>query len=366
MRVVVGVFVSLAGLTLVGGCGSSDDSSLGGGSGVPIADTPKLIATAACDAFDQCWGGESSLVFGGEDCNARIETSFGEAVDQLIAAKKAGTAFYDEQKMQACIDAIAAAGCDIDSALESETCRVAVDGLIEPGGDCSANLECKGDAFCKANAACPGTCTAAGGAGDTCERDFECGAGLYCSDSNKQCTKPAATGDACKGPTEPDCAGGLFCLGADDSGKSGICRSIADTFKAKVGEVCDPTGPFCEPSASCGITGNPGVAPSFQCIAKVGAGQTCQLAFPDSCPTDQYCNVVPDTFAGTCTPLPAAGDPCVQSPLDSSSMLCAPYTRCDAGTCRALQKLGGSCHENATCYSESCLAGACVSGGACE
>jgi hypothetical protein len=365
MRVGVSAFVSLVSLFVAFGCSSSsDDSELQGGS-IAIEDTPPLIAEAACSAFDECWGAGSDFVFGAEDCRQRVENSFADSVDLLKKAQKEGAAIYDGKKIQKCIDEISAAKCNVEGALESDVCRSAVDGLIELGNACNNDLECKGDAYCAGNA-CPGTCTAAGSTGDSCERNNECATGFYCSDTNKKCTKPAAAGDVCGGSTGPNCDDGLFCLGADeDTGQSGNCRTFDEVFTAQVGEVCSPQGPFCAPNARCGIMA---VAPAFEleCIATFASKAACRLAFPEACPDGEYCKVVPDTLEGTCTTLPAVGDACAVSGLDENNLLCAPYARCENGTCRALQNLGGACVEKETCYSESCVGGVCAADGACE
>jgi hypothetical protein len=366
MRVGVSAFVSLLGLVVAFGCSSSsDDTELEGGS-IAIDDAPELIATAACSAFDECWGAGSPLVFGAEECETRVENSFRDSLDVLAAAQAAGSGFYDGKKMQKCIDAIAAAKCGIDEALESDVCKSAVDGLIDLGNACINDFECKGDAYCASTSTCPGTCTAAGSTGDSCTRNNECATGFYCSDTNKKCTKPAAAGDVCGGATGPNCDDGFFCLGADeDTGQSGNCRAFDEVFTAEVGETCSPQGPFCVPSARCGIMA---VTPSLQleCIATVASGAACRLSFPESCPNGEYCKVVPDTLEGTCTALPAVGEACAVSGLDADNLLCAPYARCETGTCRALQNLGGACQEADTCYSEACVGGVCAAAGTCE
>jgi hypothetical protein len=363
MRSFTGGVVCLLGLGLAFGCGSSDDSELGSGKNIPMEDVPKLLSEAACSAFQSCWGDYSNLVFGGEDCQQRLETQLNDGIDTLKQAKEQGNAKYDGEKAQGCIDAVGTAGCDIDGALESDACRAAFDGLIELGNGCNSNIECKGDAFCKANAACPGTCTAGGGAGDACQRDNECKTGFYCSDTDKKCTKPAAAGDVCGGSTAPSCDDGLFCLGEDDSGKSGNCRSFEEVFTAQVGEPCNPEGPFCATSARCGIMATTPTL-ELECIAPFASGAACRLAFPEACPTGEYCKVVPDTLEGTCTALPTAGQACAIHPLDQNE-LCAPATRCEAGMCKGLQSLGGTCALDTTCYSEFCLNGSCAAEGSC-
>lgn len=365
MRVGVSAFVSLLSLFVAFGCSSSDDDSELQGGSIPIKDVPPLVADAACAAFEDCWGAGGDFVFGAEDCKTRVENQFADSIELLDEATKTGAAFYDGKKIQKCIDAIRGAKCNVEAAFESDTCRSAVDGLIELGNACNNDLECQGDAYCQSNA-CPGTCTAAGSTGDSCERNNQCATGFYCSDTDKKCTKPAAAGDVCGGTNGPSCDDGFFCLGADEgTGQAGNCRTFEEVFTAQVGEVCSPQGPFCEPSARCGIMA---VAPTFEleCIATVASKGACRLAFPEACPDGEYCKVVPDTLEGTCTTLPAVGEPCAVSGLDADSELCAPYTRCENGTCRALQNIGGACVEKTTCYSESCVGGVCAADGACE
>jgi hypothetical protein len=103
----------------------------------------------------------------------------------------------------------------------------------------------------------------------------------------------------------------------------------------------------------------------LECIAPVASGAACRLAFPEACPLGEYCSPVPDTLEGTCVPLPVAGESCAIGALDQNQ-LCAPYTRCENGTCRALQNIGGTCAADSTCYSQYCLNGKCAADGACE
>jgi hypothetical protein len=356
---------AMGSLVLAVGCGSSSDS--GGAKSVALADLPPLIANAACSALEACYGSASSLVLSGEDCRQRTEAAFSDSITTLEDAVTNGHARYDGTKAQACIDAVKAAGCNLSSALDSDTCRAALDGTVDVGKDCTSDVECSGNAFCKSSNACPGACTAPGAVGASCTYDAQCDSALKCSKTTHLCEQPAAVGASCGGASGPSCDLDMFCLGEDSkSGKSGTCTKIATLFTAKQGDTCDfSKGPLCDPSLSCSIQSISGAGQiTASCAAKLASGAACKLGFPDACPSGEHCVAPTGSLDGTCTALPKDGEPCATGAFGDGTA-CAAYTRCDNGTCRALQDLGGSCKTDDVCYSEHCLNGKCAPAGSC-
>ncbi|HMJ13012.1 MAG TPA: hypothetical protein VK524_16435 [Polyangiaceae bacterium] len=354
----------IAASVLVFACGFACSSD-GDDSSIALDDAATVLADAACGALERCYGPLYDLVLPGEDCTTTIGEQLTEAVAELERAIDDGKARYDGGRMADCVDEVRAAGCGIDTALTSSACLAALDGTVELGDGCQSSQECSGDAFCRSAGTCPGQCVATGDVGAVCESDGECEAGLECS-SQQRCYAPAKKGQACGGSAPETCDDGSFCVGASELGSGGECSAPDELFAAQSGESCSfVDGPLCAPGLSCTILSFANGIVEAECAPKVGAGAACTLAVPDQCPTEQYCAIDEPPFTGTCTPKPRAGQPCAPGPFEDSDPVCAPYLRCDGGTCRPLQPLGGSCESDSACRSEFCLRGTCSLEGAC-
>jgi len=357
-----GLSVSL----LLGACGGDSDADIEG-KGVPIEDVPKLYAGAMCKAFESCFGGLFGIFSGGESCSANYETAITDELPRIKQAIEGGTVVYDGTKIDACLSAIEKQGCSLQG--EPAECTAALDGTVEVGGDCQLDAECKGgDTYCKVSGACPGKCAKKELAGGDCKGDSDCAAGLKCSEATNKCVTPAAEGAACEGGgTAPECGPGLFCIGSDDDGmKPGKCLTITEAFSGKSGDACFFEGkPACTTDLRCIVesvdttTGKIVTA----CGAPYASGAKCKIAIPDGCPVDEYCKVPQNTFDGTCTKRPTAGQGCAKLFDDD---LCAAGTRCEAGVCRSLQHLGAKCSVDDVCYSGHCVNGGCAPSGSCS
>jgi len=367
MRTAMRLFgASLCASLLVGACGGDSDSGLSKSS-VPIDDVPGLYAGAVCKAYESCFAGLLEVFLGGESCQANYQTALGDELPRIKQAIDDGKVVYDGTKVEGCLNAIEKRGCSLEG--EPAECTAALDGTVEVGGDCEMDTECKGgDTYCKVAAACPGKCASKELAGGDCDGDDDCAAGLKCSEATAKCIVPAALGQPCEGGgTAPECQPGLFCLGSDDDGKKpGACKTFEDGFSGKLGDPCFFDGkPACTADLRCIVqsvdttTGKIVTA----CGAPFAAGAACKIAIPDGCPTDQYCKVPQNSFDGTCTPRPAAGQACGKLFDDD---LCAAGARCENGTCRARQHLGAQCTVDDVCYSEHCVGGACAPSGSCS
>lgn len=357
-----GLFVSL----VVGACGGESDAGIDD-QGVPIDDLPQLYAGAACKSVQSCFGALYSVFSGGEDCEKNYATALGDELPRLKQAIEQKKVVYDGTQVKACLAAIEKVGCNLSG--EPAECTAAIDGTVEIGGDCELDAECKGsDTLCQVGAACPGKCAKKGLAGAACTHNSDCAAGLSCSEATEKCIQPAAEGAACEGGgVAPECAMGLFCLGSDDKAqKPGSCKNLTDGFSGKSGDACWFQGkPGCATDLRCIVekvdttTGQV----DAKCGAPFGAGAACKIAIPDGCPTDQYCKVPTNAFAGTCTPRPKAGEPCAKLFDDD---LCGADTRCESGTCKPRQKLGGQCSTDDVCFSENCVNDGCAPSGGCK
>jgi hypothetical protein len=347
------------------GAGSAAEGGAGSdGGGIALADVPARYAAAACQVYTTCIGELLTLFRPGEDCETNTTIQLTDELAGLQARVDAGRIVYDGTKLQACLDDVAAMGCELLTERAPPSCELALQGTVAEGGDCQLDEECEGEQYCKLTAACPGTCTLLEQAGGPCSGSSDCVSGLTCGDTGR-CVAPAQPGEPCKGG-EPDCTGGYLCMGNDDdSNTPGRCQEIASTFSGKPGDACSLADTLCAAGYVCEITmANP---VGGTCAAKVGAGDACQAAFPDPCPDDEFCLLtgMPTPYDGTCTPKPKALEPCGKG-LAPEPTVCAPYTRCDAGMCRPIARLGEECSVKETCYSERCVDGACVAANSCE
>ena len=356
--------LGLAG-SLAAGCGSDSDNDSGGSSGgIALEDLGQPVAEAQCELFSRCFGAAYDLFLAGEDCQTRTEAAFEDQLSILQAAVDSGNATYDGTKAQACIDSIANQSCSAGVAQTPE-CEAVVIGSVEEGGDCTTSEECSGDAYCAHDFTCPGTCTAEGAAGASCEFDEQCADELICSEAGS-CVKPAGLGEDCQGDSAPDCGFGLFCLGEDEEGNPGTCRDVDEAFSAQEGASCGFDTTLCASGLSCVVDSVDMTGAVFVCAAKVASGATCKVGIPEQCPTGEYCDadVNMGQFEGTCMALAGNGEACTVSAFSEGA--CGPNLRCDGGTCRPLQQLGESCTDDEVCYSELCEGGVCVAEDSCQ
>jgi hypothetical protein len=348
-------------VALVAGCGDDDGGGGGGGGGnVAVEDVPGLLAASICDVFTTCIGDTLAAVFFGGDCAGRFERQFrNQEFGSFEEAIAAGTLVYDGTKVDDCLAAIEALGCDFGSDRIPAVCEEAFAGTVPPGMPCSLDAECMGDGFCSISSMCPGVCATLVAAGGECEDSDQCGRGLVCQ-GDGTCGTPAGAGEQCGGMTDIECEGGLDCMG-EGADTPGTCGSIGSLFTATMGMPCNPDGgPLCVEGLSCAVTGITGMMPVLECVGTVGSGAACQTSIPDMCPDNEYCNadIEMGTFMGTCTPLPGPGMPCAAAIFGAQ---CASGSGCDESgstpTCRTIQDNGGACADDAICYSEHCDTG---------
>jgi len=344
-----------------GGSSAADAKS------VPLADVPKAVATAICGVYEPCLGAAFSITFPGKDCVARSTASINDSDFSLLpAAITKGTVVYDGTQVSACTDAIAKAGCGALTTRLSTLCASVLTGTVKAGGACTINGECGTGSFCKTSQACPGACTPLQAAGQDCTQDDECQNGLSCSGATSKCAKPAGKGEACKGAAGAECAPDFVCQGGGAM-TPGTCVTPDAFFSGAAAATCDlEAGKFCQPGLGCALVGvqagPTGAVAQFKC-EKPSAGGACHVAYPEACPSGQYCELTGTTPDGACKTLPGDGQPCakhVPSSAQSTDELCAVNTICDNGTCRAVQHNGGKCTADDQCYSKLCKNGGCA------
>ena len=353
----------------VAACGSDDSGSGGstGNGGVTFSEIGAKYTTVYCSTLTKCFGPMFDEAVTGVDC----ETMLGPQIEDGMLvpvedAIDAGRVIYHGDKVEACLAAVATLGCDAMVQRGPEACEDVFEGTVEAGGDCELDAECVGKQVCKAIGSCPGTCSARQKAGEACGDDDHCEDGLVCGENSKKCETPSKKGEACGGDN-PDCMAGYLCLGEnEDTNQPGTCDLWDDVLKGKAGDTCNlEEGPWCESGNACSVVDIvAGSGATWECVATAASGAACNFGFPSACPAGEYCDadIGSGQYEGTCKALPSAGDPCNTVGYPN----CAPYLTCDNGTCRKVERIGGSCTSNSTCASGNCKSGTCAAGDACS
>jgi hypothetical protein len=373
MRLVIRtIWLTAALAALAAGCGDDGGETTPGPTGISLEELPPKYAEVLCDALRDCSGLFGEII-GESGCEAEFEKqltdTFIPQVEGYLADK---TVVYHADKVQACLDAIKAGGCDVLNGVSPAACEDAIEGTVASGGDCDATTECAGSDFCAfESSSCPGKCTALKSEGSPCDGEDNCQDGLTCQSGSmpdqRTCRKPAASGEACDGASAPDCEAGLACIGAMGS-TSGSCKSFDQIQTKGLGEVCDfEKGELCQEGLSCSIE-QVSATPTFKCVGASATGAACRPGIPDPCPADEYCDadLMTGSADGICHKLPTDGQACVDTPVPFGP-LCATAHVCDGTqTCRARQTIGGACVEDGICYSETCESGKCAAPPACD
>jgi hypothetical protein len=349
-------------LTAVGIAWSCADSS--GASRPTLEELPERLVAALCPELESCLGEDAGERFFGPDgCEERVRAQVEDGdFDATIEAVEAGRVQYDGSKVDACIGSIRGTGCGFQTTrvLESESCRLVLEGSVEPGGDCAIDEDCAGVAFCKRNGAqCPGTCTELLESGEACTRDDECANGLACPSAVDRCVAPGRLGEDCGRVTDAACAAGLLCLGAS-AGNAGECSDPEELFVAQLGEDCAPAeGVLCVDDLACAIVLPLEAMPRFRCMERHDLGSGCTFGAPSQCPDDAYCSGVDlasGDVEGTCAKLPEEDDACNAQ----GGPPCAAGLSCDSDQiCRPLGRLGDRCASDDACASGHCEDDSC-------
>jgi hypothetical protein len=335
--------------------------------GVELEQLPEEYGATLCGIVADCLPNDVAAItpFSESTCQNDFAGGVRSSLDSIELQIERGTITYDGAAARACLDQTRALGCDTFIVATPEVCRNIFIGNVEVGGDCSTNEECAGDAYCRA-ANCPdqaGTCTATETMGGPCAGDAECSAGLVCEDAVCR-TSSSRSGGECGGGSGLDCPLDETCVG-DTETERGTCTPWASVRTQSEGEGCDPTDDeLCMEGLSCVVTAAV-PALTFECRARVGAGEECHIGIPNHCPDTHFCDVPALMFMGTCEPLPEEGEPCAMAMFSRN---CAAGLACNMGTmqCVVLQDNGGSCDNGADCYSGNCESGMCEADELCS
>ena len=353
----------LLALTLIA-CGSTSSGGSAAPASVPIEQVAAKAAQAECDAAVRCLGPLATVTYPSNECvqKSTDRIAEGELGSAIKLAGSGGTLTYDGTQIDACLAAVIGSGCPLPVNANPPACQAAFGGKTAIGGACTVDEEC-GAGYCNGGGTCPGVCAARGSVGAACVHTSACGAGLVCALAI--CVTPASDGQACGG-TSPPCGGGLLCVGADAASmKPGTCKLASEITTVALGQPCDfVNGTACQAGLFCAVQSFAAGKTVSQCVAASAAGGACKVAFPDACPTGQYCNadLASGKIDGTCAPLPKDGEAC-----DTLFGRCGPTSVCDAmKVCRPLQHVGSACTEDRLCYSNSCVSGACALARSCS
>lgn len=320
-------------------------AACGGGSSLSLEEFPQEIRDAYCKNLVRCGVVKSvdtcqNASLGGYEFSLHVSAT-------TLAVFDGGKAKFDGGKAQACVDAIAAASCDLTDEVQRglsllpdlvlpEACGQVATGTLHAGDACTASPECisQGCRIPRCNmACCSGTCVGdtapvIAKAGESCQ-GARCASGTFCNGA--VCTALKAAGATCTGFDE--CDYGLACI---VSGTTGTCIKLPHTGDACT-DFCTDFGSICDPT-------------SKKCVSVVLGGDAC-LGQGDA----SNCSAVYSCDGGRCSSGLALGATCtVDDRCADFQAFCDFPNGANAGTCVLPKPNGGSCVLNRDCDSSLC------------
>jgi hypothetical protein len=247
---ILGAALALASL---GGCSGGGGSGSGGGgsggSGGNVANGLAQLwaenAKATCKQLFSCCNDQeltdklsklTPVPTTQAECASALAVKLGDNDWRRVRAVDEGRLAFHADRGALCMQKTAAASCAdyfINNTLSKDPdCEATLEGLVAPGGDCSATEECAGSGvLCDGadNAAgVLGKCVVLPGEGKpclplACSDCYGCAAGLHCTLDTTVCQKRLADGAACQ---------------ASDECQSGSCDMMSSKCATKP-PVCD-------------------------------------------------------------------------------------------------------------------------------
>jgi hypothetical protein len=294
------------------------DKPRGDGS-LPLANLVERGEQAVCSQEVRC-GGFPDVA----SCIASSVWDLGS----LVVSINAGRIRYDGRAAAACIQALAALGCNLGDRSDDAAppaCASAFMATVTVGGTCYLDDDCVS-----------GNCS-----GKACSLPVDCCPGT-CAAGPRVPTVPV--GGSCYPPGDSgNCAEGTYC---DNMNAGGTCVTGVG-----LGQPCDPDvvkSAGCQPPGLCRSSQS---ALGGTCMPPPAEGQSCE-------PGGALCNSSLDycSNAGTCVPRLAVGMPC------PDRVGCVDYAVCSSGTCISKIRPGEACGGQ---QGDPCMGVLLCSGGIC-
>jgi hypothetical protein len=255
------------------GCSSSSSGTDQGPAGPTIVQACSDSAAARCNRIQACSATTLAQLYGDlATCPTRVKAN---CTSSLNAPQNGN----NPPKVAACSAAIGGWGCDdfLIGANPPVAC-VQSTGPVAVGSPCYAFGQCQ-TGFCDQSSAACGACAAAPTAGQLCTGANQCGPGLSCA-SDGHCVVPVKLSATCSASVP--CTPGGHCI-------SGVCKAVDSTAAAS-----QPCGDMGGKTVAC----TDGTCEKSVCVARVPAGQTCDLKNGPFCQQPALC------IGGTCqTPM---------------------------------------------------------------
>lgn len=288
---------------------------------LPLADLAEMAEQAVCSQEVRC-----GLFADVASCKAASVWK----MDPLVASINAGRIQYDGKAAAACIEALAALGCNLTDPSDDAAppvCVSAFRGSVAVGGSCFMDDDCVS-----------GNC-----GGKACSLPVDCCAGACVAEARVP-TIPA--GGSCYPPGgSGNCADGTYC---DNASAGSTCVT-----GIVLGQPCDPVGvqsAGCQPPGTCRPSNNSTLGGT--CMPPPAEGETCDTNAAICNSSLDYCD-----NTGTCVRKLAVGIPC------PDRVGCVDYAVCSSGTCISKKKPGEVCDGEQV---DPCMGVLVCSGGICS
>jgi hypothetical protein len=277
-----------------------------------------MRADRQCLRLQECSEFFLRMVFGKADvCRTRL------AADCMAQASAADVSITQYSLVRCAQETSGQSCADIIDRREPDACNPM--GLRREGKSCGGDSQCS-TGYCEGGKELCGRCQAKRGAGEPCQSDAACVAGLHCSQKGK-CVRRGSVGEVCGGENQ-ECGTLLACLAgrcATPIAPGGACTNTNDCTRA-IGQVC---------ATATGALGNALALPILQCRASVvgAAGTICR----EGDNLTSYCaggqtNCIADAMGVYRCAAPAPdGQPCGDKANGRSCLMPAV---CVAGVCR--------------------------------
>jgi hypothetical protein len=288
----------------------------GGSGGIAIADYPQRSTEAECTFNVRC-----GLFPDEASCLAYLHATVDPSPAAAVAAGKLS---YSGEHARACVDAVAAASCDLTdrtARVVPEACTQVFTGKLAEGATCGFSSECQSlDCMVPTcnSACCLGTCgpaTPTANIGESCATS-DCVDDAFC-DATDTCRALLAAGSSCNDPSQ--CQYGLGCVGLTP-GTPGSCGALPKIGEACPDQTCSEAGAVCNTAGTCVAVGLPGApctldldcSSYFHCDATQHCAPypTTGMACNGQCSDNSWCNAPAGQTSGTCDPLLPDGQPC--------------------------------------------------------